>query len=431
MKNKLFQILEDKFLPVAGKVGEQRHLQAVRDGLIAILPMLIIGSVALIVAFPPIPALQELVDPYVSQILIIESATFGMMGLFAAFTIAYSLSKKYEMNPLESAVLGLAAFVLLVPATENGNIPSNWMGSDGLFIAILAALYSVEVQRLVVKRNFVIKMPAAVPPNVSRSFTALIPGFIILSSLWIFNQISITFTDFAIPELINSILTAPLLRLGGTFPGVAVLVLAISIFWFVGIHGSSLVVGTAGPVLLTLLDQNTNAMEAGMEVLPNIVNQPFIEIFVHMGGSGSTFVLALLLIFTAKSKQFKAIGKTSLGPGIFNINEPIIFGLPIVMNPVMLIPFILAPLSAATITYIAMGLELVARPYTLIPWTTPPLVSGFLATGDWRAVILQLVTMTVAGFIYYPFMKLLDNQKLKEERANAEEADKVEKATTA
>ncbi|RQD73562.1 MAG: PTS sugar transporter subunit IIC, partial [Halanaerobium sp. MSAO_Bac5] len=330
---------------------------------------------------------------------------------------------KYDMNPLESAVLGLAAFILLIPATENGNIPSNWMGSDGLFIAILAALYSVEVQRLVVKRKLVIKMPASVPPNVARSFTALIPGFVILSSLWAFNQISLAFTTYAIPELINNIVTAPLLRLGGTFPGVAVMLLAISVFWFVGIHGSSLVVGTAGPVLLTLLDQNTNAMAAGMEVLPNIVNQPFIEIFVHMGGSGSTFVLALLLIFAAKSKQFKAIGKTSLGPGLFNINEPIIFGLPIVMNPVMLIPFILAPLSAATITYIAMGLELVARPYTLIPWTTPPLISGFLATGDWRAIILQLITMTVAGLIYYPFMKVLDNKKLEEERAAQAEAD--------
>ncbi|ADQ13632.1 PTS sugar transporter subunit IIC [Halanaerobium hydrogeniformans] len=423
MSNKFYSFLEDKFLPLAGKVGEQRHLQAIRDGLIAILPMLIIGSVALIVAFPPIPALQELVDPYVGRILMIESATFGLMALFAAFAISYALSKKYDMDPLESAVLGVAAFILLVPASENGNIISSWMGSDGLFIAIIVALYSVEVQRFVVKKDLVIKMPKTVPPNVTRSFTALIPGFIILFSLWVFNQLAVTFTATTIPELINTVITAPLLRIGGTFPGVVFLVLAISIFWFVGIHGSALVMGTAGPVLLTLLDQNTSALAAGRDVLPNIVNTPFIDIFINMGGSGSTFVLALLLLFAAKSKRFKAIGKTAIGPGLFNINEPIIFGMPIVMSPVMLIPFILAPLSAATITYIAMALELVARPYTLIPWTTPPLVSGFLATGDWRAVILQLITMSVAGLIYYPFMKILDNKNLKEEKALAEEAE--------
>ncbi|PUU89594.1 MULTISPECIES: PTS sugar transporter subunit IIC [Halanaerobium] len=420
MKNKLFKILEDKFLPVAGKVGEQRHLQAIRDGLIAILPMLIIGSVALIVAFPPIPFLAELVAPYVDRILMIQNATFGLMALLASFTISYSLSKKYSLPPLESALLGLSSFVLLVPLTENGNLTLSWLGSDGLFIAILVALYSVEVQRFIVEKDITIKMPKTVPPNVARSFSALIPVFIVLLSVWVFNQISLTFASISIPELINNTVTAPLLLIGGTFPGVVVLILAISIFWFVGIHGSSLVIGTAGPVLLTLLDQNTNALSAGAEVLPNIVNQPFLEIFINMGGSGSTFVLALLLVFAAKSKQFKAIGKTAIGPGLFNINEPIIFGMPIVMNPVMLIPFILAPLSAAAITYAAMALELVARPYTLIPWTTPPLISGFLATGDWRAIILQIVTMTVAGLIYYPFMKILDEKNLADEKAAGE-----------
>lgn len=430
MKNKLFQILEDKFLPIAGKMGEQRHLQAIRDGLIAILPMLIIGSVALIVAFPPVQFLEELVAPYVDRILMIESATFGLMALFASFTISYSLSKKYDMAPLESAILGLSSFILLIPLTENGNITLSWLGSDGLFIAILVALYSVEVQKFIVKKDITIKMPQSVPPNVARSFSALIPGFLVLLSIWILNQISLTAASISIPELINNTITAPLLLIGGTFPGVVVLLIAISVFWFVGIHGSSLVVGTAGPVLLTLLDQNTNALAEGAEVLPNIINQPFIEIFIHMGGSGSTLVLALLLIFAAKSKQFKAIGKTAIGPGLFNINEPIIFGMPIVMNPVMLIPFILAPLSAATITYIAMALKLVARPYTLIPWTTPPLISGFLATGDWRAVILQIITMTVAGLIYYPFMKILDEKNLEEEKKAEAEAE-VEEAATA
>ncbi|GAB6138797.1 PTS sugar transporter subunit IIC [Halanaerobaculum tunisiense] len=424
---KLIRFLEEKILPVAGKLGEQRHLQAVRDGLVAILPLLIVGSFALIVAFPPISFLAELVEPYIGKILEMQAATFGIMALAASFTIAYSLADDYDLDQLSAGILSMVAFLVVTPFTD-GNITGQWIGSNGLFVAIILSLLSVEIQRMIVKRDLVIKMPAGVPPAVTKSFIALIPTFAIVVLSWGVNQLAITFTSYSIPKLINQIVATPLMYIGGTLPGALAAILAISIFWIVGVHGAALVMGTLGSVMIPLAEQNAEALSQGAEVLPNIVSQPFIDFFVNMGGSGSTFTLALLMIFATKSKQLKTLGKTAIGPGLFNINEPIIFGMPIVMNPIMMVPFILAPLSAGTITYIAMQLELVARPYAIIPWTTPVFLSGFLTTGDWRAIILQLITMSVAGMIYYPFLKYWDKQKLKEEEKESKVQESEETA---
>ncbi|ABY91579.1 MAG: PTS cellobiose transporter subunit IIC [Thermoanaerobacter sp.] len=411
----LINFLDRYFMPVAGRIAEQRHLKSIRDGIVATMPLLLIGSFFLIIAFPPIGALEELVKPYVNDLLKIVNATFGIIAMVASFTIAYSLAGTYKIDPVASGVLSLSTFMLSVPLTQDGNIPLGWMGSQGLFVAMILAIFTVEVQRKFVEKNLIIRMPEGVPPTVARSFAALIPGFVIITSIWIIHMILIKTVHLTIPEAINKLIAIPLMRLGSTLPAVILAILAIQLLWSVGIHGAALVGGILGPIWLTFTQQNAAAKMAGEKILPHIVTQQFFDIFIYIGGSGTTLALALLLLFATKSEQLKAVGKSAIGPGIFNINEPITFGMPIVMNPVMIIPFILAPIAAGLITYFAMALNLVARPYALIPWTTPVLISGFLTTGDWKAIILQIINFAVAGAIYYPFLKLWDNKKLEEE----------------
>ncbi|MBE3592270.1 MAG: PTS sugar transporter subunit IIC [Thermoanaerobacter sp.] len=421
----LINFLERYFMPVAGRIAEQRHLKSIRDGIVATMPLLLIGSFFLIIAFPPVPALEALVKPYVNDLLKIVNATFDIIAMVASFSIAYSLAGSYKLDGLAAGVLSLSTFMLSVPLTKDGNIPLQWMGSQGLFVAMIIAIFAVEVQRKFVEKNLIIRMPEGVPPSVGRAFASLIPGAFIITSVWIIHMILIKTINLTIPEAINKLIAIPLMKLGSTLPAVILAILAIQLLWSVGIHGAALVGGILGPIWITFTQQNAAAKMAGEQILPNIVTQQFFDIFIYIGGSGTTLALAILLVFATKSAQLKAVGKAAIWPGIFNINEPITFGMPIVMNPVMIIPFILAPIAAGLITYFAMALNLVARPYALIPWTTPVLISGFLTTGDWKAIILQIINFVVAGAIYYPFLKLWDNKKYEEEQQLKKEEEKL------
>jgi len=270
-------------------------------------------------------------------------------------------------------------------------------------------------------QNLVIKMPDMVPPAVSKSFAALIPGFfIVLVALII--RIGFESTSFkSIHNVATIILTKPLTAVGGSYFGLMVITLLIHLLWTCGLHGANIVLGIVDPALYVLMDQNRVAFEQGLRgtQLPNVVTRQFFDVFQSMGGSGATFSLVIMMLLWSKSKQLKEIGKLSIGPGLFNINEPILFGLPIVMNPLLIIPFILSPLATVTITYWAMKVGWVARPTGIaIPWTTPPFISGWLVTGHISGAIIQLVTFFVTGIIYYPFFKMWDNKKLEEERAS-------------
>ncbi|VBB06988.1 phosphotransferase system eiic [Lucifera butyrica] len=425
----LIRFLEKYFMPVAGRIAEQRHLRALRDGIVATIPLILIGSAFLVIAFPPVAFLAAMVKPYVGNLLMVVNATFGIMALVAAFSIAFSLAGSYKLDTLSAGVLSVSAFILAMPFTKDGNIASAWMGSKGLFVAMLIGVFVVEVQRYMTKRNLVIKMPEGVPSSVARSFAALFPGFIILTLVWVVNVILLSTVGLPIPEVINTIITNPLLHLGGTLGAILIAELVVQLLWSVGIHGAALVGGIMSPIWLAFTQQNAIAKAAG-QVIPNIISQQFVDVFVLIGGSGTTLALAVLLFTRVKSKQLKALGKTAIWPGLFNINEPITFGMPIVMNPVMIIPWVLAPLTVAVITYVTMAAGLVGKPYALLPWTTPVFFSGFLATGDWKAVLLQLVNFIVAGAIYYPFLRVWDKAKLAEEKG-MEEAEKATVGGTA
>ncbi|GAQ25876.1 MULTISPECIES: PTS sugar transporter subunit IIC [Tepidanaerobacter] len=417
----IMNFLNDHFMPFAGRLAEQRHLKALREGIVAVMPLLLVGSLFLIIAYPPIEALDTAVAPFRGELSKVSNATFGILALVASFSVAYSLSNSYKLDSLASGIISVSAFLLSMPATDNGNIPAEWLGSKGLFVAMIIAILAVEIQRFFMEKNIFIKMPAEVPPFVARSFAALLPGFVALLLVWIVNIVLLTTTKLTLPEAINIVLGIPIMNLGSSLPATLVAIVVIQLLWCVGIQGADIVAVFLGPVWLSLSEQNAVAKAAG-EMLPNIITNQFIYVFVFVGGAGATFALALLLL-KAKSSQLKAIGKVGIWPAIFNINEPITFGMPIIMNPVMFIPFILAPLAAAITTYIAMATNLVARPYAIVPWTTPVFISGFLTTGDWKAIILQLVNIIIAAIIYYPFLRMWDKMKFDEETKQAMEED--------
>lgn len=431
--DKFTNVLEEKLMPVAAKIANQRHLSAIKDGIIITVPFIIVGSIFLILANLPIPALVDFYkNNEVGQVIqrwlsYPVGVTFDMIAIITCLGIAYRLSEGYKLDGISGAILGLISFLLVTPFVINfkheqygeltaSGIPTGLTGSAGLFVAIIMAILSTEIFNFVVKKNMVIKMPDMVPPAVSKSFAALIPGFFIISTALVIRVLFEVTPFVSIHNVVSVLLTKPLTAIGASYGGVLAITTLIHLLWTCGLHGANIVFGVADPALYVLMDQNRMAFEQG-QALPNVVTKQFFDIFQSMGGSGTTFSLAIMLLLWSKSKQLKEIGKLSLGPALFNINEPILFGLPIVMNPLLIIPFILSPLAAVTITYWAMKIGLVARPTGVaIPWTTPPIISGYLVTGKISGAVIQIVNFFVTGLIYYPFFRIWDHKKLKEEQ---------------
>jgi PTS system cellobiose-specific IIC component len=221
------------------------------------------------------------------------------------------------------------------------------------------------------------------------------------------------------------VLQIPLEGLSDSLGAAIIAVLLVQLLWSVGIHGAAIVGGVMGPIWLSLMDQNRQAWEAGKD-LPNVITSQFFDLWIYVGGSGATLGLVLMMLLWARSKQLKTIGRLAIGPGIFNINEPVTFGMPIVMNPLLIIPFILAPLVLTLITYLAMSTGIVPRPAGIaVPWTMPVIISGYLASGGKiMGAVLQVVNLIIAALIYYPFLRVWDKQKLAEENQYSNQQSK-------
>lgn len=418
------EFMEKYFMPLAGKISEQRHLKAVRDGIISAMPLLIIGSIFLIISSPPIESWEEFMEPYAETLSIPVDATFEMLGLVAVFGISFSLARSYDMDGLSAGVLSLAAFMVATPSTEEGNIPLDLMGAEGLFIAIVLAIFTVEVYRFFETKNIVIKMPSTVPPSVWRAFTALLPGFFIILIVWGVDVILDTsFDGLSLHGVISSVLKGPLELIGGSLWGALIAVFLIHFLWSLGLHGESIVASVLAPIWYSLTEANVSAQQAGEE-LPNIVSQPLMSVWFAVGGSGMAFALAILFVWRARSKHLKNLGKMSIWSSFFNISEPLMFGAPVVLNPLLFIPFIIVPLIVTIITYTSMSIGLVGKPFVIVPWTTPPPFSGALTTGDWRGGALMLFNLLVALLIYYPFVRLYDKKLQKDEKAEELNEDK-------
>ncbi|MGL4382891.1 MAG: PTS sugar transporter subunit IIC, partial [Bacilli bacterium] len=294
-------------------------------------------------------------------------------------------------------------------------LPMGNLGSAGLFVGMLVAIFSVEVLRFTTKYNLTIKMPDSVPPSVANSFAALVPTLIVV-------VVVATITMWFGVDLHGIIgkLMQPVVKATDSIYSVWILVILITGFWSFGIHGVSIIGSLARPIWLTLLEQNSAAQAAG-EVIPNVAPEQLFQWFIWIGGSGATIGLAILLLTRSRSSYGKTLGKTVIGPSIFNINEPVIFGCPIVLNPILIPPFIITPLVNATIAYLAVANGFVDKVVANVPWTLPSPIGAFLTTGgDFRAVILNLLLIGTSILIYYPFFVRYDNNILRDETVDVE-----------
>ena len=432
MKN-LNQILEEKMLPIASKLGANKVLIAIRDGITLSMPLIIIGSLFLVIASFPIEAWTTWlttigVDSYLWKGV---DSSFGLMGLVASFGVAYSYARQHKVDGVSAGIIALSSFIVVTPFVtgENGaGIPVGYMGSKGLFVAMVLGIISALMFQWFIKHNIQIKLPDAVPPAVARSFSALIPGAAIIT-LWlvvfgVLDKMSIA----NIHDLLGKILGVPLGLIGNNIFGTIIVILLNSMFWFVGIHGGNVVNSILNPIWLMNSDANRLIFQADSAAhLPNIITAQFMDNFVYMGGGGATLGLVIVIAIIARKKNASKISKTmaplTLTPGLFNINEPAMFGLPIVMNVSLLIPFILAPMANAIISYAAMATGLVAKTTGIaVSWTMPPIISGFLTTGGHiSGAVLQVVCIAVDILIYWLFYKSVEKQNLVLESQEVEE----------
>ena len=434
--------LEKFLVPLAEAIGKNKYLVSIRDGFLITTPILIAGSIFLLIGEFPWPALNEwmgsiIVDQKTGANLtsFIEKpagATFSIMAIFAVIAIAYSFAKQMKTNKIFGSATAVMSWLLLMPYSIDGvakiggkelpvsleGIPLNWVGAKGIFIGIIVSFLAVHIYAFIEKKGWVIKMPPGVPPTVVESFAALIPAMFVMIFFFLINLI-LGFLGTNAFQVVFDILQTPLVHLGGTLGALLIAFLFNGLFWFFGINGGAVVGAVYGPVLATLSLENIEFFKNGVGS-PNIVNEQFYELFVVYGGAGSTLSLIIAMLFFCKSKRITELGKLALIPGIFGINEPIIFGLPMVLNPVMVLPFLLIPIFNILVGYASMAMKLV--PITngvTIPWTTPPVISGFLAT-DWRGAVLQIILIIIGIFLYMPFIKAMDKQYLADE-ANAVE----------
>lgn len=424
---KITDFLEEKVMPVAGKIAAQRHLSALRDAMVLTIPFIIIGSVFLILAYLPIPAYLDYLTAHPgikTALLYPYGGTFNLIALIATIGVAYRLAESYKVDPLSSGIVALCSFFIITPNSTFtvDNVTTTavnvvYFTSQGLFVGLIIAVLTTEIFRKIVQKDIVIKMPDGVPPTVARSFTALIPGFVAVMSVVAIRLLVENFTSFeSVPKIVAQLLQEPLTAVGTSLVGTIIVFLLANLLWAVGLHGSSIIGSTIMlPVWLQLSAANASALSAGMP-LENIATAEF-KFFIWIGGAGTTLSLVVLMFLFSKSKQMKQIGRIGIGPSLFNINEPVLFGLPIVLNPIMLVPFLITPIVTVLLAYLSMSLGIVAKPIgALPPPTTPIFISGYLVTQSISGIVLQLVNFVVAILIYFPFFKVLDNQKYKEEQ---------------
>jgi PTS system cellobiose-specific IIC component len=419
--------MEESLMPVLARIAQNVYLQSIRDAFSSFaLPVILTGALFLIIANPPeginwapIHAWARAVKPIAAQIMIPFQLTFGIMAMMVAFGTAYSLATRWDLDETMTGIISmLAFFITSFPATDVTKVTFgdvlNYLGGQGLFVAIIIGIITAIVVRFFNKSGLVIKMPEGVPPYVVRSFLALVPMFVMIVSAWIVEWIVWANFHITLPQLVLD-LFKPLVAASNSYPAALAEIILMMLLWSLGIHGMNVVSSIAYPFWMTQLAANAEAAAKGLP-LPGIVTEPFFHVFTHLGGSGTTWPLTIMFLLSA-SAQLRTIGRAELIPAIFNINEPLIFGAPIVLNPILIIPFILAPAAVVTINYFAFAVNLVPRPLIQLPFTVPVFISGFLSSGGhWQGALLQLVNLIVTAIIYYPFFKMYEAQLLKNEK---------------
>ncbi|GAB2028055.1 PTS sugar transporter subunit IIC [Lactovum odontotermitis] len=421
-----FAAVRDAMNEMAGRISTNRYISAIRDAFAATIPLTIIASVFILInnllldpnnglfkSFGDFTALREIGGQ-------IYNGTMGILGLVVTFLIGFHLAKSFGKNGYLEAVIGLVCFVILNPSTVGaytakggtamvtGVLTQSNTSATGMFLGIFAALLGVRLFILFSgNQKLKIKMPESVPSGIANSFNGIVPALIVSVIFGTFEVTIRHLSGLSIPDVVAKILQMPLVGGFQSYIGITFYCFLTCLLFFFGVHGPFVLGSVSGPILLTALQQNMEAHAKGA-VLPNIVTQPFVDCYVYI----TMVSLVIALLIGSKKADSRAIAKIGAVPSFFNISEPLIFGVPLVFNPILGIPYVLVPIVSCTLAYTATSLGLVGKTYLTVPWVTPAGLSGYLSTGgDIRASILQILIITAGVFVYLPFVLIANKVK--------------------
>lgn len=444
MNDKLMTFIENKILPIAAKIASNRYLNAIRDGFVFAMPFAIAGSFILLVLNLPFTDknnflymewYDNLMKAFKGDLVQPFYVSIGIMALFSAYGIGYSLSGHYNLNSVTGGFLSLYSFLIVsakveyVPIVEavsksflvapDTSIPVmdlRFMNAKGLFVAIIFSIISVEIFKILVHKKIIITLPDSVPPAIAKSFELIIPVFVVTVLFHGVNLIIQKKLLIMVPDLVMKI-AEPLLNASDSLPSVILILFLIHLLWFAGLHGTNILGAIVSSITGYNITLNQIALQAG-EPITKIWAGSFFDLYALIGGVGTTLGLAIAMV-RSKNEHIKSIGKLALVPAVFNINEPIMFGTPVVMNPVLMIPFIFVPIINASVAFILTKLNIIGHIVASVPWTTPAPLGALLATNfNFGSMILSLVLIFTSYLAYIPFLKAYEISLEKEEANN-------------
>lgn len=412
--------LEQLLSPLGNKLGNQRHLQAISNGMMMSLALIVVGSIFLIIANPPINldivdmntgniflkamiAWKQWAVANYNTITIPYTMTMGLIGLVTAFGVAYCLAESYQMKPAINGIISMCVFLMISAPVTDGQLSMTYLGADGLFVALIIGLISVEICR-VVGNKIVFTFPESVPTAVTNFVNSLLPLAANIIIIYGLNLVLMGVSGQSLPQFVMSILTPAISGVDNVWAYMGIFAFS-NILWLFGINGSSIIFPIVFTLGITNSGLNADLINAGQSA-EHIMNLQMYR-YAVLGGGGNTLGLVLLMCFS-HVKHLKTIGRLSLVPGICGINEPVIFGAPIVLNPVLAIPFVLMPCISIGLGYLVQSIGFVSMGYIVDPSFTPFFAQGFLSALDIRNVIFMCVLIVISMLVYYPFFKVYE-----------------------
>lgn len=400
------RFLNERVVPPLTALSDNTYLAAIRNGMVAVVPLTIIGGLFMVVAYLPIPGWEERIQSWTKLLEVPVTATFGLLAIFVCFAIAYDLGKRLKQEAMVSAAMATLVFLMIQLDPKELTLPMANLGSQGLFTAVFVALVTVPVQKWFGDHQLVVKLPSSVPAVVYESFASLTPMFFLVVVFW-----GIRFVAGIDINAWVTLALKPLVLALNTLPGILAYAFLVTLLWSVGINGDNAMDAVVAGIFLKYLAENVTAVSQG-QPLPNITAYGFFTVFVNVGGTGATIALALILL-NSKEPGFRKVSRLSLPTQVFQINEPIFFGIPIVLNPIFMVPYVANAMILTTGTYLLMEWGWIRKPFVNVPWTTPPILGHFLVTGgDWRAAVWGVISLGLAMAVYYPFAKVAERQRL-------------------
>ena len=441
------KFLEEKFVPMAAALGSQRHLVAIRDAFVAIMPVTIVGAIAVLInniqgIFAEnglnVPSIKDGYTNFIQSTGIsdvmsaINKGSINMMAILLVASLGYQMARGLDGDGIATSIVSMTCYLGIVPSVQSisnvvsweknaklvevatgdiasGAIAANKLDSNGMFVGMLLTILVAEIfVRLSRNDKLKITLPDGVPPAVANSFTVLIPAIITVIGVVAAGIYIKRITGSDLWQIITKFVSAPLTNVADSVGTAALIMFLINFLWIFGLHGANIIGSVTTPIFTPLLYENTAAYEQGI-LPPNVING--VQVYSTIGGSGSTFGLIIAILLFGKVQAEKTVIGISVAPGLFEINEPITFGIPIVMNPTYMLPFVAGPVILGIVSYLLMDANIIERVCLSAPWVTPPVLYPFLATGGGiKAAIYQVIEIVFLTALYTPFVMMSNKQ---------------------